>query len=153
MDGARHRLDEVLDRAVEAARHEPPGTLGPETRAALFRSIRDESVPKSVSPVFPPIRRWLERTLIPVAAAAMAVALLWLGGPGRAVDGNADARVEARKVGDRVVFVVRNGGRAHTVSRSTTPDRFDASQTALLDRGSFEDRLDTGHNLVFYRID
>ena len=153
MKGKQNRLDATLDRAVEAARREPEQALSTDARAALFEAVRDESEPKAFSSVFPPVRRWVELVSIPVAAAAMAAALLWLSGPGRVVDADDVARLEARKLGDRVVFVVDNGGRPHVVTRSTTPERFDASQSALVDRGSFEDRLDTGQDLVFYRID
>jgi hypothetical protein len=61
--------------------------------------------------------------------------------------------VEASKVGDRVVFTIANGGRQHRIVKSDRPDRFEGDSGVEAANGSYVDRLDSGADVVFYRID
>ena len=80
-----------------------------------------------------------------------AIGVLLLMGRGEVV--NAAAQVRVAKHGDRVVFTIANGDRAHSVYESTDPNRFDSSGRLSTTAGSFVIRADEGADLVFYKID
>jgi hypothetical protein len=76
--------------------------------------------------------------------------------PGGSLDtaANGDGPVlQAVRQGDEVVFVIANGGGHHTVRKSNDPRHLTDSETLVVSDGAFRDNLDSGNNLVFYRID
>jgi hypothetical protein len=67
--------------------------------------------------------------------------------------GQGAANVQVAKIGGSVVFTIENGDREHRISRSLRPDSFDSAGTVKVMEGTFRDDLDSGSDLVFYRID
>jgi len=61
--------------------------------------------------------------------------------------------VAVSKQGDQVTFTIANGGSAHTVYRSTSPESFDLARAVRVSDGEFVDRVDDQASIVFYRID
>jgi hypothetical protein len=62
-------------------------------------------------------------------------------------------RLEAVRQGDEVIFKIANGDRSHTVRKSNSASDLQDSESVVVTDGAFRDRLDSGGDLVFYRID
>jgi len=88
---------------------------------------------------------------LPMAAAVLLV-LVFADRVGDR-QGSGQIRVIAEKAGAEVVFSIKNGHRAHSVLKSSTPSSFEASSRIPVRNGSFRDSMDDGSGLVFYRID
>jgi hypothetical protein len=83
-------------------------------------------------------------------ALALAWTTVWQEGPAGTGRGHTTLRAE-KQDGD-VVFVIANSGHSHEVSRSTAPHG-GSSDRFLATTGVFRDSLDSGPDLVYYRID
>jgi hypothetical protein len=149
-----------LDRAVEAWRagRSADEGLSEAARARILREARTASTVERrvLRPLFLPLPRLALGGALPVLALSLAlVALVALQGDLRTVGpaGRGHTRVEATKSGDNVVFVIRNGSRAHTVFRSAEPGAFGSEPIATTASGRFHDRLAGDDSIVYYRID
>jgi len=159
MERRANRASDDLDRAIAAARHDAgrPERLSEDARARIFSKIAaGEGSGRAGSPLFRPVHRWVAAGIVP-AIAALGVSL-WIGGRvtdrgPRVAAVDAPVRLEVAKIGDRVVFSVRNGGRDHLVIRGESAEELAAAPASPIERGTFEDRLDAGPGLVFYRIE
>lgn len=145
--------DSRVSAAVEAWNQADRSSrvLGSDARSRILReSMRaDGPAEMSLRSLFMP--RWAV-LLAGLAPVALVTVLLTQVGWGPA--GPEDpARIQVAKVGGEVVFTIENGGQPHTVSRSTTPNRFEPESTVAVVDGSFSDRIDGSNHLVFYRID
>jgi hypothetical protein len=144
----------LLDEAIRASRIRAGAseTLSGECRSAIFAEVTGPGpAPRRLRGLFTPWRRVALGGAIPLALAAVLVgwtALEWNGGISPSIPS-----VDTAKVGDHVVFTIANGDREHVIVKSDRPDRFDRSAAAKVTDGSFSDRLDSGSDLVFYRID
>jgi hypothetical protein len=143
----------ALQRALDAWHSAPDTeeTLGDDARARILRKAFDDrsSAPSRLRSLFPPVRKLVAVGVLP--AALLATALLVLMDRGGEPDAVPAIRVS--KADGRVVFDIANGGYTHYVTRSVTPARFDPSQKVEITDGSYEDRVEDGANIVFYRID
>jgi hypothetical protein len=142
-----------LKAALAAWRGEGPEEekLSASSRSELFRRVQSPgSAPFGTVTLFPPVRRWVLAAGIPLVLTA---GLAWLGGrvgepapPG--------VRIQVAKQGEEVVFTIADGRRVHQVRKSEDPSEFDsASAVRVRNGGSYRDGVDTGADLVFYRID
>ncbi len=153
-NGSKLLADAVADwRAAETGGE----TLGGPARDRILHSVADSRSARPervVGSLFLPFGRLVLAGAAPVMLVA--VLLGWVALP-RGVDPAAPAGSEAAvtvhvsKRGGDVVFVLENGGRAHRVTRSTSPEN--GGESIVVERGSFRDDLTGGADLVFYRID
>jgi hypothetical protein len=147
----KERGDQLLQRALDAWREEPEsgGTLGGDARERILVSaLQPGRKPSHLPALFTP-RRWLAAAgVLPFILAAGLLAVL---GPGNGQE--SAPTVRATKQGDKVVFIIANGKSSHYVYKSTSPDSFDPSAGVRVTGGEYEDRVEEGASLVFYRID
>ena len=152
-NGSKLLADAVADwRAAETGGE----TLGGPARDRILHSVADgrsARLERVVGSLFLPFGRLVLAGAAPVMLVA--VLLGWVVLP-RGVDPAAPAEqaavaVHVSKQGGDVVFVLENGGRAHQVTRSTSPEN--GGESIVVVRGSFRDDLTGGADLVFYRID
>ena len=149
-----------LDHAIAAWRRAevPEPRLSEQARAGIVRQARTApgaGRPDALRSLFVPTSRLALGTAVPLGAlsALLAVVLVLQGGvvPGDLAKGG--PRIEATKVGSDVVFVIRNGERVHTVSKSSDPGQFGPHAQVRTEAGRFRDRLDESSPIVYYRID
>lgn len=150
---------EILEAAIAAARRGVTEMqLSGRARAAIFEAVwaQTDPVPGTLRPLFASPRRLAIAGALPLLLAAGMLALLGRSGPPpvSSVSGaSGTMHLEVSKEGDQVCFRIANGKRSHSVSRSTEPDRFDATSAVHIAEGAYSDRLDGPTDLVFYRID
>jgi hypothetical protein len=153
----RENSTKVLTDAVQALRsHEADSaeSLSDASRSRVFQAVTEgDPVPPAVARLFTPWRRMALASVAPVLLVVAVVGWLGLRGEATAPEGALPVGVEVAKVGDQVVFRISNGDRAHFVSRSERPDRFEAADRARVSGGSYADPLNDDAGLVFYRID
>jgi hypothetical protein len=90
-----------------------------------------------------------------LALAAVLPALVLTVGLGALVVLSPDdrpVRIEATKVDGDVVFEIANGSRAHRVTRFSRSGAGQAAEVVTT-RGAFRDRLESGTDLVLYRVE
>ena len=144
-----------LDRAIAAARR--PATaerLSSAVRDGLIDDIRSANRElRPMAPLFRPFSRSLAAVTAPVLIVGLVLvaAVQYRGHVGAADAAQPVTQIEVSKVGDRVVFSIPNGGKEHTVSRSSDPRHFGVEGSVKV-ADSYVDRLDSGSNVVFYRI-
>jgi len=152
---------ETLDRAL-GAWHASEGSseaLSAEARDAIFNEFRrlhaSGGRPAAHQSLFLPATRWAWGAAVPILALSLLVGsvLLTQGPYDRGVLVSPHPRVEVSKAGENVVFVIQNGHRSHTVSKSTDPASVGSAETFTTTTGRFDDRLDSGTDIVYYRID
>jgi hypothetical protein len=150
-----------LDRAIRACHDAeiPSESLSGDARSAIFNEFRrlhaSGEQPAPHSTLFLPAARWAWGAAVPIFALSLLVgSVLLTQGP---YDGGAlvtqQARVDVSKAGENVVFVIHNGDRAHTVSKLTNPAASGEGESFTTTTGRFDDRLDSGAAIVYYRID
>lgn len=138
-----------LDRAVTALRGaDTPETLSPAARAAiLHRAAEPGEARGPLAVLFPTSWRLALAGGLPLALALIVVALAGRGG---SETGQANEDPIARKVGGKVIFEVAAGS---TVTKSNVPFAFDDRHAVRVTDGRYADRVGSGPNLVFYRIE
>jgi hypothetical protein len=149
-----------LERALEEWRQQRPAEqkLSPPARARIFREgMRPVGPGKRVEtaiPLFFPARRLALATVLPLLVISMMSAYLLLpGGPSdRGASGEAPI-LQAVRQGDEVVFTIANGGGKHLVRKSNSAKELSDGEAFVVSDGAFRERLDSGDDLVFYRID
>ena len=151
---------EGLDRAIRAwhASEGSTESLSDDTRRAIFNEFRrlhaSGEQPAPHSTLFLPAARWAWGAAVPIFALSLLVgSVLLTQGPYEGQVLVSSPRVEASKAGENVVFVIHNGDRAHTISRSTDPAARGEGETFTTTTGRFDDRLESGTEIVYYRID
>ena len=125
---------------------------GPARDRILNAATRSGEAHGSLPALFTPTRRLLLGAALPLL---LAMGLLLTLDRGLAPPAGIETgpRVTVFKQGNHVRFHVTNGGKAHHVSRSTQPDRFEAASMVELTDGEYIERLSDRADLVFYRID
>lgn len=150
---------EALDRALtdwRNAEKSPERLSGPARERILDAATRGGgrqvrfSLP---SPLFLPARRFALAAVLPLLVLSLSVAYLVL--PGGTVPGADDTapRLLTSRLGDQVIFVIANGDRPHRVLKTDDPRVPGSGEPLDVEQGVFRDRLDSGADLVFYRID
>ena len=133
--------------------------LSDDARDAIFNEFRrlhaSGEQPSPHATLFLPAVRWAWGAAVPIFALSLLVGSVLLTQAPH--DGGAlvtaQPRVEVSKAGENVVFVIHNGDRAHTISKSTDPAAGGEAETFTTTTGRFDDRLDSGAEIVYYRID
>lgn len=155
----KRRMPE-LERALEEWRLQRPTgpKLSQPARARIFRdAMRSRGSRKQIEaavPLFFPARRLALATALPLVLISMMTAYLFLpSGPiDSAADGGAPI-LRAVRQGDEVIFTIANGGGEHLVRKSNSPKELANAEAIVVSDGAFRERLDSGADLVFYRID
>ncbi len=143
----------LLDRAIRASRERGAERLsGAARQAVLSRATAAREPLRPFRRLFPPLGQMALAGALPVLLAAV-TALAWVSGIPRKSPHVVDPTIQVSKVGDQVVFTIANGDADHRVLKSGRPDVFDPAAATPLSDGSFSDALDSGADLVFYRID
>jgi len=137
-----------LERAVRALREaEAPETLSPAARAAILRRVAEPGEARGpLAVLFPTSWRLALAGALPLALALTVVVLAARGGTGTPTPEDPIAR----KVDGRVIFEVAAGS---TVTKSAVPFAFDDRHAVRVANGRYADRVGSGPNLVFYRIE
>lgn len=157
----RRGQGERLDQAIQAWRGSAPSTetLTDDARDSIFNEFRrlhaSGERPAPHATLFMPAARWAWGAAVPIFALSLLVgSVLMTQGP---YDGGALAspqpRVEVSKDGEHVVFQIQNGNTTHTISKSTSRSAGNEGETFTTTTGRFDDRLDSGSDIVYYRID
>ena len=154
MPSSRDRLSEALSEWRSA--HPSQERLSEGCRARILKASRGTTLRDRLSPLrtlFLPLRGWALAGALPVALLAVALAYgLWpAGAPGNVAD--SAPMLRASRVNGEVVFEIANGGKPHQVVRTGRADDLTGGQPVAVTDGRFRDRLDSGGELVFYRID
>jgi len=144
-----------LERALVAWREAPgaPERLEPGTRARIVHLARRPAGTVAAGPLpslFPTGARLALAAVVP--ALALTVTLGYLARPVLGPAGDAPVRIQATKVGGEVVFEIANGARKHRVTRISRPGA-EEDREVLTTRGAFRDRLESGADLVMYRVE
>jgi hypothetical protein len=142
-----------LDSALQEWRQARPATasLSQPTRSRILRQ-RPAHIEPAV-PLFFPARRLALATAIPLLVLSLMAGYLLMPGGALETAANGDGPVlQAVRQGDEVVFVIANGGGSHLVRKSNDPSILADSETFVVSDGAFRDSIDSGSNLVFYRI-
>jgi len=151
--------NDALARALgawraDAADRAGRSRLSEDARRAILRGSieRDAATDASPTHLFRVIPWKALAWTAPVLLVAVLVIPIALG-PG--AEPTADDPVDLRvaKVDGKVVFTIQNGGTPHKVSKSSDPGRFDSASAVPVTDGLFEDDVQDGPALVFYRID
>ncbi len=127
----------------------PEDRLSASARARVLSRNSQPARAHRYPRLFVPAFRLAAGFLVPVVLAGT-IGLLALR---PSADRVAPARLEARKVGDHVVFTIANGKSRHRVYKSTDPRSFDRSRGIAVEDGRFADRAHNGADLVFYLVD
>ena len=152
-----------LERSIAALRRTgaPESRLSESARAKILREVRqarrDSTVRAPLGSLFVPTARFAFSAALPLAALSivLAVVLSVPQGVNRLpVETRSTAtQIEATKLGTEVVFVIRNGGTAHSLREASDPLRFGQDLPVRQVEGRFRDRLDQDPGIVYYRID
>lgn len=147
----------ALDQALadwRAAEKRPEALSGP-ARERILEAAGQEGTRRVrfelPSPLFLPARSFALAALLPLLVLSLAVGSFLLP-TGSGTDGAAP-RLLASRQGDEVVFVIANGDRPHQVLKAADPRGLEGAEPVEVEAGTFRDRLDSGTDLVFYRID
>jgi hypothetical protein len=163
MEGAEMRNKRQmpdLERALEEWRlqRQAEQKLSQPARARIFREGMRPGVNKkrieAAVPLFFPASRLALATVLPLLVISIMTAYLLM--PGLPIDSaaNGDAPIlQAVRQGDEVVFTIANGGGQHLIRKSNSAKELSDGETFVVSDGAFRERLDTGDDLVFYRID
>jgi len=157
----RHGQGAKLDTAIQAWRASVPSTerLSDDARDSIFNEFRrlhaSGERPAPHATLFLPAARWAWGAAVPIFALSLLVSsVLLTQGP---YDGGAlvspQPRVEVSKAGEHVVFQIQNGDTTHTISKSASRSAGGEGETFTTTTGRFDDRLDSGSEIVYYRID
>ena len=143
-----------LDGALAAWRAAPEASerLGAATRARIVREATRPERAAAAEPLpalFPAGSRLALAAVLP--ALVLTVALAALVAPALTSRGSGPVRIQATKVNGEVVFEIANGSRAHRVTRFSRSSTGDAE--VVTTRGAFRDRLESGADLVLYRVE
>ncbi len=140
-----------LEGLIRAGREASTERLSAGARSAILDEALKPAISEGPPALFTPTRHILVAGALPVV---LAVALLVGSDPGvQPPPAGVDAapEVTVSKVGGRVLFAIRNGGKPHTVYRTTDPRGSGAGER--ITGGEYVDRLQDQDDLVFYRID
>ncbi|HXV77178.1 MAG TPA: hypothetical protein VD788_12745 [Candidatus Polarisedimenticolaceae bacterium] len=157
----REKSDQ-LDRALAAWHRsgaESPRLGDRARRAALAEAARarsTEALPAPFSSLFVPFGRLAVAAATPVVILSLMVGSVLLSDGALHRDtgiATSPTRIDAVKTGDEVVFLIHNGSRRHTISKSEIAHDFAAEGSVTVTTGQFRDRLDSGAEIVYYRID
>jgi hypothetical protein len=157
----RREEGEKLDRAIQAWRGSDPSTesISDDARGSIFNEFRrlhaSGERPAPHATLFLPAARWAWGAAVPIFALSLVVgSVLMTQGP---YDGGAlvspQPRVDVSKAGEHVVFQIHNGDATHRISKSASRSDGDEGETFTTTTGRFDDRLDSGSKIVYYRID
>jgi hypothetical protein len=153
---SRHRKD-ALEQALGdwRAADRRPEKLSVPTRERILEAATREGNRQVrfdlPAPLFLPARRFALAALLPLVLLSVALGYFLVpAGPGEAPGA---PRLMATRLGDEVVFVIANGDRPHRVTKASDPRGFDSGEPVAVEQGVFRDHVDSGANLVFYRID
>jgi len=142
-----------LDEMVQACRKSQGPALSEATRTRILDEARRPVHADGLRALFTPTRHLLVAGTLPVVlAAALLIGLDPGVQPPLAID-DAPSSVAVSKMNGRIMFSIQNGGKPHTVYRSTDPQGFDRHNGVEVTSGAYEDRLQDQADLVFYRID
>jgi len=155
-----HPTEDPLEQAVADWRaaggaDDPADRLSPAARAriASLGSIRESRL-SPLGWLFFPATRFAIAGALPVALLSLSLGYLaWDEMHDPVAVPSTGASIEATIDGDNVVFVIANGSRVHRVYKSKNPNQFGDRPEFTTRDGSFEDRVNDGQALVFYRID
>ena len=150
--GRRHGDGRLLDQAIAAWREDPgeAETLSEHARTAIVDHVLNPAHdPAAPASLFVPARRLALAGVLPAVLGA--ALLLLLGHAG--ISPSRPGSVVVEKKGDVVVFNVKNGGRTHTICKSSVPNRFDCDETLRVEGGRYAEPARGGSDIVFYRID
>ena len=142
-----------LEEMIRACRQSDEPALSGATRTRILEEARHPVHLDALRTLFTPTRHLLVAGTLPVV---LAVALLigldsGVQPPPAGID---DApSVAVSKEDGRILFSIQNGGKPHTVYRSTDPQGFDQRTGVRVTSGAYEDRLQDQADLVVYRID
>ena len=145
---------ENLARAIEACRtsKEAEPRLSEAARGKILQAALDDTArPGPFAPLFFPVRLMVAAGLVPAVLVTVGVLLSVPKIANAPLPAGQD--VQVAKLGEQVVFTFANGNRAHVVTKSAAPDRFDRSKAIQVKDNRFVDSATAGPNLVFYRID
>jgi hypothetical protein len=144
---------ERLDEMVQACRKTEEPTLSDTARTRILDEARRPVHADGLRALFTPTRHLLVAGTLPVVLAVALLIGLDSGVQTPPAGINDALRVAVSKEDGRITFSIQNGGRPHTVYRSTDPQGFDRESGVKVTSGAYEDRLQDQADLVFYRID
>jgi len=122
----------------------------------IRRAMASQEPRHGVVPLFLPLRRW---AAIAAAPAALALGIVGLATRDGWISSTSPQRpgIEVAKVGDRVVFSVRNGQYDHRLMKATDPRSLADVEAVRMLGGVYEESLGESApargELVFYRIE
>jgi hypothetical protein len=129
-------------------------SLRPATRARILSAARDGAPQTRRSEsLFLPLPRLALAAAAPTLVLTLAVAFLLLPQGGGDPVERPRAELLASKQGNDVVFVIANGGTTYQVYKSSQVNQLGTWEPYTKTEGTFRDRLDSGADLVFYKID
>jgi hypothetical protein len=150
--GRRHGDERLLDQAIAAWREDPGEAEKLSEHARTFvidAALNPAHDPAAPASLFLPARRLALAGVLPAVLGA--ALLLLLGHAG--ISPRRPGSVVVEKKGDVVVFNVKNGGRQHTICKSSNPNRFDCDGALRVEGGRFVEPVSDSSSIVFYRID
>ena len=153
--------NDALDQAVAAWRRAEPAELSSNARANILREARKAREIKPTWAELFSFRRLAFAAAAPTVTVAALAGLWTLSVPSENSDPDATVvpivefsqEIKVSKVDGAIVFEIENGTKVHEVRKSTTPTRFDDRMTVYTEDGAFEDTINDGVALTFYRID
>lgn len=149
----------MYERCLAASRapEVPSEGFSEARRTQVIRRVMASSEPRyGFVPLFLPLRRW---AAIAAAPAALALGIVGLATRDGRIAGNPphEVGIEVAKVGDRVVFSVRNGQYSHRVAKAADPRSLADAEAVRMRGGVYEESLDESMprrgDVVFYRIE
>ena len=147
-------LDAEIRDWVDAERMAPDARLSAQTRSRILGQARRSPVRRArLTALFAPTGRLALAAGLPALVLSISLGMLLIPGAPRKASSDPGITIEATKQGDEVVFLIANGNRTHRVYRSSSPTGQSSGSAYATARGSFRDRLDSGGELLFYRID
>lgn len=147
----KSRADRI-DRLVQAARQGTAEQLSGAARARILEESLKPGFAEPLPSLFTPARRLVAAGALPVALAG-ALLLTLDRGVERPPDALERTRVAVSKEGESVLFAIQNGGRAHTVHRSSDPRGTAGGRRVEVTGGAYVESLQDQASLVFYRIE
>ena len=144
-------MSQILNDAVRALRADRVSEeLAPSVRAGIIeQALHPSSTPEPLRTLFVPTWKIALTMGFSFALTAGLAAGTWLAGPVRPEQG---VTLVASKVGDRVVFDVLDGNGTHQVTKSMDVTDFQA-RPVTIEGGRFQDLIQSGPVLVFYKVD
>jgi len=142
--------ERALDRAVEILRVEAAKNqrLSVHARARVLAAVGDPQRARMdrepLATLFLPARRLALASVLPMLLLSLMLGYLM-------IPAERGGTLTVTKRGDQVIFSISNGHQSHRVYRSDNPTRFDTVYTTTA--RAFTDQLQSGPDLVFYRVD